>query len=577
MSTVKISDLALIPQLNANTGNTLFVAVDIPTGVTGKFTGTTLAEGLYSHNPLNVGNNHIIAASAIGQFSGNNNSYLQVNLQNFTSSGSGDYIVTADDGTDTTNYIDLGINGSTFSNPNYSSMYPNDGYLYVNGDDVSTSHGNLVIGTASSDTKTVLIAGGTTNSNIVGYVTKTGLTLNTGRYFTFADGTTQSTAAASNAYSIATLTIANSASANTVYLFGALNQTNTNIGLANTQLKAYTDGQISYAAGVDITQNTRLSTVEANTVYLFGALNQTNTNIVSANTQLKAYTDGQFLANTNGNTFAGTLNISDKLNVNGSVTLSNTQFTATESALTIAACPIGDIQLPSNDGYMIHVSGKQNVASRLIIDSFGANTYAVIAGRTARGTTTAPQAVANGDILMRMSGNGYGTTKFSTLGSGRIDIVATENFTDAARSTQIQFFTTMSGTNTQTQIASFNGTTAVFNGVISPQKGFIYSPNVISSNVITTFNIDIANNSLYKISCNTNIDIAINNFQYGKVVEVWLTNTTGTNKTITHGCSALNSSINSTTFVIPGTSSSYLRYFSINGDLANTYVAIQHA
>ena len=178
---------------------------------------------------------------------------------------------------------------------------------------------------------------------------------------------------------------------------------------------------------------------------------------------------------------------------------------------------------------------------------------------------------------MRMSGNGYGTTKFSTLGSGRIDIVATENFTDTSCATQIQFFTTVTGTNTQTQIASFNGTTAVFNGVISPQKGFIYSPNVISSNVITTFNIDIANNSLYKISCNTDIGIAINNFQYGKVVEVWLTNATGTNKTITHGCSALNSSINSTTFVIPGTSSSYLRYFSINGDLANTYVAIQHA
>ena len=46
------------------------------------------------------------------------------------------------------------------------------------------------------------------------------------------------------------------------------------------------------AYGFDVSQNTRLSTVEANTVYLFGALNQTNTNIVSANTQLKAYTDG---------------------------------------------------------------------------------------------------------------------------------------------------------------------------------------------------------------------------------------------------------------------------------------------
>ena len=597
MSTVKISDLSLISQLNANTANTLFVAVDIPSGTTGKFTGTTLAEGLYSHNPLNVGNNHIIAASAIGQFSGNNNSYLQVNLQNFTSSGSGDYIVTADGGTDTTNYIDLGINGTTFSDTNYSSMYPNDGYLYVNGDAVSTSHGNLVIGTASSDTKTVLIAGGTKSSNIVGYVTKTGLTLNTGRYFTFDDGTTQSTAAASNAYSIVTRTIANSASANTIYLFGALNQTNTNIGSANTQLKAYTDGVISssvssantqlksYTDGAISSANTQLkaytdgvissSVSSANTQlksYTDGAIS-------SANTQLKTYTDGKFLANTDGNTFAGTLNISDKLNVNGSVILSNTQFTATESALTIAACPIGDIQLPSNDGYMIHVSGKQNVASRLIIDSFGANTYAVIAGRTARGTPTAPQSVLNGDILMRMSGNGYGTTKFSTLGSGRIDIVATENFTDNSRSTQIQFFTTVAGTNTQTQIASFNGASAVFNGVVNPQKGFIYNPNVIST-ITNTLSIDIANNSLYKFNCNATTTISLIGYQAGKVVEVWITNVdtgAGSNHTITHGCYANNSTIGATSFTLNSLHSAYLRYFSIDGDLANTFVSVNYS
>lgn len=545
MSTVKISDLALIPQLNANTGNTLFVAVDIPSGVTGKFTGTTLAEGLYSHNPLNVGNNHIIAASAIGQFSGNNNSYLQVNLQNFTSSGSGDYIVTADDGTDTTNYIDLGINGSTFSDSNYSSMYPNDGYLYVNGDSANTSHGNLVIGTASSDTKTVLIAGGTTNSNIVGYVTKTGLTLNTGRYFTFDDGTTQSTAAASNAYSIATRTIANSASANTIYLFGALNQTNTNIVLANTQLKSYTDGLVSTA-------------------------------VSSANTQLKAYTDGKFLANTNGNTFAGTLNISDKLNVNGSTILANAQFTANQAALTIAACPIGDIQLPSNDGYMIHISGKQNVASRLVIDSFGENTYGLLAGRTARGTHTAPQAVANNDVLLRMSGNGYGSTQFAPLGIARIDIVATETYTDSARGSRIEMWNIPNGSNTLNRIATFNGNSVEFTGVVEPKKGFILTPNVISGST-TTLNIDIANNSLYKCSSGTGLTVNLSGFQYGKVVELWFTNTAGTNQTVTHGCSALNSTINNTSFTIPGTSSAYLKYFSIDGDLANTFVAIQFA
>jgi len=328
---------------------------------------------------------------------------------------------------------------------------------------------------------------------------------------------------------------------------------------ANTQLKAYADGAISSA-------NTQLKS------YTDGA-------IASANTQLKSYTDGKFLANTNGNTFAGALNITDKLNVNGSVIFANTQFTATESALTIAACPIGDVQLPSNDGYMLHISGKQNVSSRIVFDSYGANTYVVVAGRTARGTPIAPQAVANGDILMRMSGNGYGTTKFSTLGSGRIDIVATENFTDAARATQIQFFTTTAGTNTQTQIASFNGSSAIFSGVVNPQKGFIYNPNVISG-IINTLNIDIANNSLYKFNCNATTTINLNGYSAGKVVEVWLTNVdtgVGSNHTITHGCYANNSTIGAASFTLSSLHSAYLRYFSIDGDLANTFVSVNYS
>ena len=110
MSTVKISDLSLITQLNANTSNTLFLAVDLPTGVTGKFTGHTLAQGLYSNEVLNVGNNAVIFPNTIAQFAGNSSTYLQTNMQNFTSTGSGDFIVTADTGTNSNSYIDLGIN-----------------------------------------------------------------------------------------------------------------------------------------------------------------------------------------------------------------------------------------------------------------------------------------------------------------------------------------------------------------------------------------------------------------------------------------------------------------------------------
>jgi hypothetical protein len=73
------------------------------------------------------------------------------------------------------------------------------------------------------------------------------------------------------------------------------------------------------------------------------------------------------------------------------------------------------------------------------------------------------------------------------------------------------------------------------------------------------------------------LTFTLTNFVYGKVVEVWLTNTSGSTRTVTHGCTATNSSENSSTFTMASTSSAYLKYFSIDGDLANTFVAVQSA
>ena len=79
MSTVKISQLPAITQLNANTSNTLFLGVDIPTDATGKMTATVLAQGLYSNNILNVGQIHQNLPNTIAQFSLGGDSYIQTN------------------------------------------------------------------------------------------------------------------------------------------------------------------------------------------------------------------------------------------------------------------------------------------------------------------------------------------------------------------------------------------------------------------------------------------------------------------------------------------------------------------
>ena len=87
MSTVKISELPEINHLNTDTNQTLALGVDLLSGVTGKMTLKTLAEGLFSNDALKVGNNQILFDNTIGQFSGNSSTYLQINLQNFDNAG----------------------------------------------------------------------------------------------------------------------------------------------------------------------------------------------------------------------------------------------------------------------------------------------------------------------------------------------------------------------------------------------------------------------------------------------------------------------------------------------------------
>lgn len=582
MSSVKISQLPLITDLNTDTDLTLFVGVDLLTDITGKFTATALADGLYSNNSLKVGPNHTLFPDTSAQFSGESAYYLQVNLQNETAIGSGDYIVTADDGTDEIKYIDLGINNSLYEDEDYSAFKALDGYVYVKGNNDASGAGNLLLGTASENANIIFIAGGTRTNNIVGHISNNSFVLEQNVSLIFGDKTSLSTAntilvaAANTVYLQGGL---NSANANITYLFAVNNSQNTNIGNANTLAQsAYTLANTTsnnlLAANTFLQANDTITLASAKT-YTDNANNQLKSYVDSSNNQLKSYADGRFLANVSNTNFAGTLNILDKLNVNGSVIFANTQFTATQAALTIAACPTGDIQTPSNDGYMIHISGKQNVASRLVIDSFGENTYGLLAGRTARGTPTAPQAVANNDVLLRLSGNGYGSTQFAPLGIARIDIVATETYTDAARGSRIEMWNVPNGSNTLNRIAVFNGNSVEFTGYVEPKKGFVLTPNVISGST-TTLNIDIANNSLYKCSSSTGLTVNLSGFQYGKVVELWFVNTGGSTQTVTHGCYSNNSTINSTSFSMPASSSAYLRYFSIDGDLANTFVAIQH-
>ena len=111
-----------------------------------------------------------VVANPVIQSSASINDYVQNEFQNINGGNvaSTDWVATANNGSDTTNYIDMGITSGgwdgTQANSLSNALLPDDGYLYVQG---GTGGGNLVIGTASPGTALKIISGGADSSYIV--------------------------------------------------------------------------------------------------------------------------------------------------------------------------------------------------------------------------------------------------------------------------------------------------------------------------------------------------------------------------------------------------------------------------
>jgi len=139
----------------------------------------------------------------IADISSNQNGYSQFNLRNTNtgSSASGDLVITTDNGTDTTNFIDLGINNTGFNDAGWTVNGALDGYLY-------SSNTNLSVGVAFTNRYLSFFAGGTLAANEKIRVTSTGVgigTTNTSNILSVGTGITF-TAAGINVTGIVTAT-----------------------------------------------------------------------------------------------------------------------------------------------------------------------------------------------------------------------------------------------------------------------------------------------------------------------------------------------------------------------------------
>ena len=126
------------------------------------YTGTTpSAAPAVIPNSVQVGTGAPLAGAVINATSTVVGGTTQINTQNLSSdnAASSDLVATADNGSQTTNYTDCGINSSTYNQAAYNSGAADDGYCY--------STGNFFLGAVSSGKSVTIGAGGSQSTNVV--------------------------------------------------------------------------------------------------------------------------------------------------------------------------------------------------------------------------------------------------------------------------------------------------------------------------------------------------------------------------------------------------------------------------
>ena len=170
---------------------------------------------------------------------------------------------------------------------------------------------------------------------------------------------------------------------------------------------------------------------------------------------------------------------------------------STDSALDIIGTIDGNTLPPETSGVMLHITGQPTLPSRIYND--GINTYAGYIGRAYNGNVSVPTAILANTIVSRFGSLPYSNVGFPALTTTRIDMVTTENQTSSNLGSQINFWSTPTGSNTIAQTATLNSTAlSVTGNVVS--LGIVNSRNFIAnvtSTVSSSANVTLTATSNY--------------------------------------------------------------------------------
>jgi len=102
-------------------------------------------------------------------------------------------------------------------------------------------------------------------------------------------------------------------------------------------------------------------------------------------------------------------------------------------------------------GTVVHITQAEGTPSRVLLDSFGSSSRSSFTGRYAAGTVSTPTATTAGNVLCEITGQGYGSSGYTSTSLGRMTINASETWSDSAQGTYLTFQTAANGTNTASE------------------------------------------------------------------------------------------------------------------------------
>jgi hypothetical protein len=217
-----------------------------------------------------------------------------------------------------------------------------------------------------------------------------------------------------------------------------------------------------YLADTITDQNINIRATDG-TLYLDGVQNLRVGNLTIVDTTLTSATNNLDIS-------IGATNDTGFFYVKRKAQFDNTTFSSTQAMVGMNASGVAEPATIFPDT-VLQTTGRPNKNSRIVQRSYGSsgelggdNSYSVWASYAARGNIATPAAIKQNDILSRLSSNGYGTTTWGSGGT-RIESVALENFTDSAKGSRINFWTTPTGSIVSQMVASINSVGVVANGI----------------------------------------------------------------------------------------------------------------